>query len=227
MQRLEARALVALLAALASACHASSPSVVTAKIAPHAPSADTSPSEAVAAAPRVACAEGTMPSAQFVRKDWLGAYEVVKAASSMWVDGDDPTTSEGARDGLCLGSSGDAGVPPTLKTTCQGDYWLISTEHLYYTDHTFVIVPRGDEAVVFDAGQIGGGLCSGEQSSSVSSIDVQLLGDALRIKASSESFEWSEAALPPAEACQRSHTDVAEYSYDLRSGLGCEAFHVE
>lgn len=161
-----------------------------------------------------------------MRKDWLAAYQAVKSASSVWVDVDDPTTPEGARDGLCLGTSGIVGMPPNLKTTCTGEHWIISTEHHYYTDHTFVIVPLAHEAVVFDAGQIGGGRCSGEQSSTLSNIEVQLHGDELRIKGSSESFEWSEGAAA-ADACQRSHSDVAEYVYDLRTGLACEAFHVE
>lgn len=171
------------------------------------------------------CPEGYRPATEFVRTDWLGAYRAVKSASSIWVDAD-PVTSEQARDGLCLGTSGIVGMPPNLKTTCQGEYWIISTEHQHYTDHTFVIVPRGDEAIVFDAGQIGGGMCSGEQSSTLSSIEVKLAGSELGIKASSESFEWSEGAAA-AEACQRSHTDVALYRYDLGTGLACETFYVE
>lgn len=227
MATLEARALLALLAALMSACHATTPRVVTPTPTLTPPIEATAPDVPAASPPQSTCPDGSKPSTQFVRKDWLAAYEVVKSASAVWVDGEDPATAEDARDGLCLGTSGIVGMPPNLKTTCTGDYWIISTDHQYYTDHTFVIVPRGNEAVVFDAGQIGGGLCSGEQSSSLSHIDVQLAGETLRIKATSESFEWSEAPLPPAEACQRSHSDVAEYSYDLRSNLACEAFRVE
>lgn len=193
---------------------------VAQKTAPH------EPAPVVAASSARGCPEGFRPSQQLVQKDWLGAYALVKEASSVWVDADDPTTAEDARDGLCLGTSGIVGMPPNLKTTCTGEYWIISTDHQYYTDHTFVIVPRGSEAIVFDAGQIGGGLCSGEQSSSVSSLDVTLHAQQLSIKASSESYEWSESG-PVAERCQRSHTDVAHYVYDLRGGVGCEAFHVE
>jgi hypothetical protein len=181
---------------------------------------------AAPSAPSAACPEAFQPSKQFVQQDWLTAYTTVKDASNVWVDGDDPTTPEDARDGLCLGTSGIAGMPPNLKTTCTGDYWVISTDHLYYTDHTFVIVPRGSEALLFDAGQIGGGLCPGEQSGTLSSLEVTVQGNQLLIKASSESFEWSEGG-PVDERCQRSHTDVAQYRYNLDTKQACEAFHVE
>jgi hypothetical protein len=182
--------------------------------------------EALGAAPSTACAEGYQPSTQFTRKNWLGAYEVVKAATSVWVDGDDPTTAEQARDGLCLQTSGIVGMPPNQKVNCKGDYWVISTDHDYYTDHTFVIVPRGDEAVVFDAGLIGGGVCTGEQSSTLSSAEVGLNAGFLRVVLKGENRVWSPAA-NPGEECERSHTDVADYTYDLKTGQGCEAFHVE
>jgi hypothetical protein len=212
----------------AVACSAAAPTPAPA-LAPQ-PQPQTQPLESVPkAAPSAAsrgCAQGFQPSKQFVQQDWLTAYTTVKDASNVWVDGDDPTTPDDARDGLCLGTSGIVGMPPNLKTNCTGDYWVISTDHLYYTDHTFVIVPRGGEAVVFDAGQIGGGLCSGEQSGSISSMEVALRGKQLFIKSTSESYEWSEGG-SFAERCQRSHTDVAEYRYDVESKLGCEAFHVE
>lgn len=161
-----------------------------------------------------------------MQKPWLGAYDVVKAASNVWVDGDDPTTAEAARDGLCLQTSGIVGMPPNLKSTCKGEYWVTTTDHEYYTDHTFVVVPRGAEAIVFDAGLLGGGACTGEQSSTVSSAEVGLNGHFLRIVLRGESHEWSSVA-NPGEECQRSHTDVADYTYDLQTGVGCEAFHVE
>lgn len=159
-------------------------------------------------------------------RPWLDAYQLVKAASTVWVDDDDPTTPEGARDGLCLGTSGIAGMPPNLKTTCTGNYWVITTDHLYYTDHTFVIVPRGEEAVVFDAEQIGGGLCPGEQSGTLSSIEVELRGDLLDVKLTSQSFEWSESG-PISERCQLAQTAVSDYRYHLTSGVGCEASRVQ
>lgn len=176
--------------------------------------------------PRPSCAEGYEPSTQFVQKPWLGAYGVVKAASKVWVDGDDPTTAEQAREGLCLETSGIVGKPPKLKATCKGDYWVISTDHDFYTDHTFVIVPRGAEAIVFDAGLLGGGLCTGEQSGTLSSAEVGLNGHFLRVILRSQSNEWSPLG-NPGEECQRSHTDVADYTYDLNTGVACEALHVE
>jgi hypothetical protein len=183
--------------------------------------------ERAAPTPAIAgCAEGYKTSTQFVQKPWLGAYDVVKAASNVWVDGDDPTTAEQARDGLCLQTSGIVGMPPNLKSTCKGDYWVISTDHEYYTDHTFVIVPRGAEAIVFDAGLLGGGSCTGEQSGTLSSAEVGLNGHFVRVILRSESSEWSPLA-NPGEECQRSHTDVADYTYDLQTGLACEALHVE
>jgi hypothetical protein len=206
------------------ACAAATPAPVLRPVSPKAPARELSP--VAAASSTGGCPDGFQPSQQLVQKDWLGAYALVKEASSVWVDADDPTTAEDARDGLCLGTSGIVGMPPNLKTHCTGDYWIISTDHQYYTDHTFVIVPRGSEAIVFDAGQIGVGLCSGEQSSSLSSLDVTLRAEQLSIKASSESYEWSEGG-PVAERCQRAHTDVAQYLFDLRTGLACEAFHAE
>ncbi|HEX2876202.1 MAG TPA: hypothetical protein VHP33_33350 [Polyangiaceae bacterium] len=185
--------------------------------------------EAEAPAPAPAspsCAEGYKPSTQFVRKPWLDAYEAVRKLTNIWVDGDDPTTAEEARDGLCLQSSGIVGMPPNLKSTCKGDYWVISTDHDYYTDHTFVIVPRGPEAVLFDAGLIGGGLCTGEQSSTLSSLEVELHGNALHVRLRGENNEWSPDSASGG-VCERSHTDVADYTYDLKTNLGCEAFHVE
>lgn len=172
------------------------------------------------------CAEGYTPSTQFVRKPWLDAYEAVKKLTNVWVDGDDPTTAEGAQDGLCLQSSGIVGMPPNLKSTCKGDYWVISTDHDYYTDHTFVLVPLGSEVVVFDAGLIGGGLCTGQQSSTLSSLSVELQGGQLHVQLRGENNEWSPDSDSGGE-CQRSHTDVADYTYDPKTNLGCEAFHVE
>ena len=188
------------------------------------------PAKTAAEAPRPvtapSCAQDHKPSTQFMRKDWLGAYAAVKAATSVWVDGDEPTTAEQARDGLCLQTSGIVGMPPNQKSTCKGAYWVISTDHDYYTDHTFVIVPRGDEAIVFDAGLLGGSMCPGEQSSTLSSAEVGLNANFLHVILRGENHEWSPLA-NPGEECQRSHTDVADYTYELKSGLGCEAFHVE
>lgn len=177
-------------------------------------------------APRRGCAEGYKPSTQFLRKPWLEAYEAVRRLTNIWVDGDDPTNAEEAQDGLCLQSSGIVGMPPNLKSTCKGDYWVISTDHDYYTDHTFVIVPLGSEAVVFDAGLVGGGLCTGEQSSTLTSLDVELHGNALHVRLRGENNEWSPDSASGG-VCERSHTDVADYTYDLKTSLGCEAFHVE
>jgi hypothetical protein len=182
------------------------------------------------AAPRVAaaarCGEGYQPSTQFVRSGWLGAYDRLKAAASVWVDGDEPTTAEQARDGMCLQTSGIVGMPPNQKVHCKGDYWVISTDHYYYTDHTYVVAPLADEVVVFDAGLIGGGLCTGEQGGTMSSVEVELHGRVLHVVLRAENYEWSPVE-NPGEECLRSHTDVADYTYDLHSGLGCEAFHVE
>jgi len=226
---LSALAFVLAAAGVGGGCHAAPPVVAPLGPAP-APAAAAAP-EPVAvpsepAPPSAGCAEGYKPSTQFVQKEWLGAYEVVKAASRVWVDGDDPTTAEAARDGLCLQTSGIVGMPPNLKSTCKGDYWVISTDHEYYTDHTFVIVPRGAEAIVFDAGLLGGGFCTGEQSGTLSSAEVGLNGHFLRVILRRESSEWSPLG-NPGEECQRSHTDVADYTYDLATGLACEAFHVE
>jgi hypothetical protein len=221
--------LMLLSAGALGACHAAQP--VQAAPEPQSPPAEAPPAKPAAQAPEPAppsprCPKGHKPSAQFVRKEWLGAYAVVKAATSVWVDGDQPTTAEQARDGLCLQTSGIVGMPPNLKSTCKGDYWVISTDHDYYTDHTFVIVPRGAEAVVFDAGLLGGGLCPGEQSSTLSSAEVGLHGDFLHVVLRSEAHEWSSVN-NPGEECERSHTDVADYTCDLKSGLACEAFYVE
>lgn len=190
------------------------------------PAQPTAESTTATSPPSPRCAEGYKPSTQFVRKPWLDAYEGVRKLTNVWVDGDDPTTAEEAQDGLCLQSAGIVGMPPNLKSTCKGDFWVISTDHYYYTDHTFVLVPRGPEAVLFDAGLIGGGLCTGEQSSTLSSLDVELQGDALHVRLRSESNEWSPDSASGG-VCQRSHTDVADYTYDLKTNLGCEAFHVE
>ena len=219
-----------LLAAMSSGCHDTAPVRVAAQ--PAEPRHQASHPRPVVEAPRATptpspgCAEGYKPSTQFVRKPWLEAYEFVRELTNTWVDGDDPTTAEEAQDGLCLQSSGIVGMPPNLKSTCKGDYWVISTDHHYYTDHTFVIVPRGEEAVLFDAGLIGGGLCTGEQSSTLSSLDVELHGNALHVRLRGENNEWSPGSASGG-VCERSHTDVADYTYDLRTNLGCEAFHVE
>jgi hypothetical protein len=215
-------------AAALGGCHSAKPVVASlpSREADAAPPEPAARKTEVAPPPRARCAEGYKPSPQFVRKPWLDAYQVVKAASSVWVAGDAPTTAEQARDGLCLQTSGIVGMPPNLKSTCKGDYWVISTDHDYSTDHTFVIVPRGGEAIVFDAGLLGGELCKGEQSSTLSSAEVGLNGHFLRVIQRSESREWSPLA-NPGEECQPSRTDVADYTYDLKNDLGCEAFHVE
>ncbi len=216
---------------LLNACAAAPPIATTPDDEPTPPPAPASaPALPAAAAPRAVkaatCGEGQQPSTQFSRKDWLGAYDVVKAATSVWVEGDEPTTAEQARDGLCLQTSGIVGMPPNLKTTCKGAYWVITTDHDHYTDHTFVIVPRGDEAIVFDAGLLGGGMCPGEQSSTLSSAEVGLNANYLHVILRGENREWSPLA-NPGEECQLSHTDIANYIYNLKSGLACEAFHVE
>lgn len=218
-----------LLAAVSSGCHDTAPLQAAARRAtprPQAPPLQPVPESPAPARRGPSCAEGYKPSTQFMRKPWLDAYEAVKKVTNIWVDGDDPTTAEEAQDGLCLQSSGIVGMPPNLKSTCKGDYWVISTDHDYYTDHTFVIVPRGPEAVLFDAGLIGGGLCTGEQSSTLSSLDVELHGDALHVRLRGENNEWSPDSASGG-VCERSHTDVADYTYDLKTNLGCEAFHVE
>lgn len=220
---------VLLLSAVSSGCH----DVTPAPVAPQPPTPRPKPlplgpvaASVEPARPSPGCAEGYKPSTQFVRKPWLDAYEAVRNLTNTWVDGDDPTTAEEAQDGLCLQSPGIVGMPPNLKSTCKGDYWVISTDHYYYTDHTFVIVPRGPEAVMFDAGLIGGGLCTGEQSSTLSSVDVELQGNALHVRLRAENNEWSPDSASGG-VCERSHTDVADYTYDLKTNLGCEAFHVE
>ena len=214
---------------LLAACAAARPAVGLSDGASTPPAASAvavaAPTRAPAALAPV-CAQGYQPSMHFTRKDWLGAYGVVEAATSVWVDTDEPTTAEQARDGLCLQTSGIVGMPPNQKSSCKGDYWVITTDHDYYTDHTFVVVPRGTEAVVFDAGLIGGGMCPGEQSSTLSSAEVGLNSGFLRVIVRAENHEWSPLANPGAE-CEISHTDVADYTYDLKSGLACEAFHVE
>jgi hypothetical protein len=219
-----------LLAVVSGGCHEAAPVRAAAQpIAPRAPAPSTPPvTEAPTPTPppNPSCPEGYKPSTQFTRKPWLDTYEAVKKLTNIWVDGDDPATAEEAQDGLCLQSSGIVGMPPNLKSTCKGDYWVISTDHLYYTDHTWVVVPRGPEAVLFDAGLIGGGLCTGEQSSTLSSLDVELHGEALRVRLRSENNEWSPDSASGG-VCERSHTDVADYTYDLKTNLGCEAFHVE
>jgi hypothetical protein len=150
----------------------------------------------------------------------------VKRASQVWLETDDPTTAKGAREGLCLQTSGISGLPPQMKTHCHGELWRITTDHRYYADHTFLVVPRGDEVIVFDAGEIGGAACPGEQSGSLSRLEASIERGVLRVKASTEQLEWNDAK-PVAEACEHAQTDVAEYYYELGSGLACEKYYVE